>query len=138
MKSPQGTRSGSKPLSIGLLSEADIQIQVVEYVSLLAAQCGFIFWSTPNEGTDRANPARLAKLKRMGLRPGVADLVFIKDGRAYFLEMKKPGGNQSDNQIDFQLDCAIVKAQYAVTWSFEEAVKILQSWGIIPLTDYRM
>jgi len=134
MKSPQGTRSDSKPLFIDSLSEADIQIQVVEYVSLLAAQCGFIFCSIPNEGKDRANPARLAKLKRMGLRPGVADLVFIKDGRAYFLEMKKPGGKQSDDQIDFQLDAACAGAQYAVAWSFEEAVKILQLWGITPLT----
>lgn len=114
------------------LSEADIQSQVVEYVSLLAAQCGFIFFACSNEGTDRANPARLAKLKRMGLRPGVADLVFVKEGRAYFLEMKKPGGKQSDNQIDFQLDCALVGAQYAVAWSFEEAVGILQGWKIIP------
>jgi len=132
MKSPRSKRSGSKPLSIDLLSEADIQIQVIEYASLLAAQCGFIFCSIPNEGKDRANPARLAKLKRMGLRLGVADLVFIKDGRAYFLEMKKPGKKQSDDQIDFQLDAARVGAQYAVAWSFEEAVKILQSWGIIP------
>ena len=131
MKSPSRTRSGSKPQSIDLLSEADIQSQVVEYVSLLAAQCGFIFFTCSNEGTDRANPARLAKLKRMGLRPGVADLVFVKEGRAYFLEMKKPGGKQSENQIDFQLDCAMVGAQYAVAWSFEEAVEILQLWGII-------
>ena len=132
MKSPSRTRSGSKPQSIGSLSEADIQSQVVEYVSLLAAQCGFIFFTCSNEGTDRANPARLAKLKRMGLRPGVADLVFVKEGRAYFLEMKKPGGKQSENQIDFQLDCAMVGAQYAVAWSFEEAIKILRFWKIIP------
>lgn len=131
MKSPLRTRSGSNPQSIGSLGEADIQSQIVEYVSLLAAQCGFIFFTCSNEGTDRANPARLAKLKRMGLRPGVADLVFVKEGRAYFLEMKKPGGKQSENQIDFQLDCAMVGAQYAVAWSFEEAVEILQLWGII-------
>jgi len=98
----------------------------------MAAQCGFLFFSCANEGTDRASPARLAKLKRMGLRPGVADLVFIKDSRAYFLEMKKPGEKQSDNQIDFQFDCAVVKAQYAVAWSFEDAIKILRFWKIIP------
>lgn len=131
MKSPSRTRLGSKPQSIGLLSEADIQSQVVEYVSLLAARCGFLFCSIPNEGKDRANPARLAKLKRMGLRPGAGDLLFIKRGLSYFLEMKKPGEKQSDDQIDFQLDCAMVGAQYAVAWSFEEAVEILQLWGII-------
>lgn len=136
MKSPRSKRLGSKPLFIDSLSEADIQIQLVEYVSLLAAQCGFIFFAVPNEGMGEAKTGaglgRMARLKKMGLRSGVADLVFIKDSRAYFLEMKKQGGKQSKNQIDFQLDCAIVKAQYAVTWSFEEAVKILQSWKIIP------
>jgi hypothetical protein len=118
------------------LSEADIQIQVVDYVSLLAAQCGFIFFAVPNESMGEAKTGaglgRMVRLKKMGLRSGVADLVFIKDSRAYFLEMKKPGGKQSENQIDFQLDCAMVKAQYAVAWSFEEAIKILRFWKIIP------
>jgi hypothetical protein len=136
MKPQSRTRSGSKPPSIDSLSEADIQIQVVEYASLLAAQCGFLFFSVGNEAMGEAKTGaglgRMARLKKMGLRPGVADLVFVKDGRAYFLEMKKPGGKQSDDQTDFQLDAARVGAQYAVAYSFEEAVKILQSWGIIP------
>ena len=118
------------------LSESDIQIQVVEYVSLLAAQCGFIFWSTPNEGMGEAKTGaglgRMARLKKMGLRSGVADLVFIKDSRAYFLEMKKPGGKWSEKQQLFAGDCYLVGAPYAVAWSFEEAVKILQGWKLIP------
>ena len=118
------------------LSESDIQIQVVEYVSLLAAQCGFIFWSTPNEGMGEAKTGaglgRMARLKKMGLRSGVADLVFIKDSRAYFLEMKKPGGKQSENQKAFQLDAVRVGACYAIADSFDLAVKILQGWGLTP------
>jgi hypothetical protein len=46
--------------------------------------------------------------------------------------MKKPGGKQSGNQIDFQLDAVRVGACYAVADSFELAVKILQGWGLTP------
>jgi len=114
------------------LSESDIQIQLVDYLNLIAVRCGFLFFSVANEGTDRANPARLAKLKRMGFKPGVADLVFIKSGKAYFLEMKKPGKSQSDNQRDFQIDVAKASAQYAVAWSLDDAITILRDWQLLP------
>jgi hypothetical protein len=118
------------------LSESDIQIQVVDYCNLLAALCGFIFWSTPNEAMGEAKTGaglgRMARLKRMGLRSGVSDLVFVKDGRVYFLEMKRPGGKISDNQAIFGLDATHAGAKYEVAWSFDQALKILKEWSIIP------
>lgn len=133
---PSMKRSISKQPFIDSLSESDIQIQVVEYSSLLAAKCGFIFFSVGNEAMGGARTGagigRMVRLKRIGLRSGVADLVFVKDGRAYFLEMKRHGGKQSENQRAFEADCATVKAPYAVAHSFEEAVKILENWSIIP------
>lgn len=114
------------------LSESDIQAQVVEWLRLFEVPCGFMVHSVPNEGKDRANPARLAKLKRMGFRAGVADLVIVKAGRVYFLEMKRPGENQSPNQTDFAVDAHRVGAPYAVAHSFEEAEKIVKNWQIIP------
>jgi hypothetical protein len=124
-----------KPQRASLL-ESDIQIQVVEYVSLLAAQCGFLFFAVPNEGMGEAKTGaglgRMARLKKMGIRPGVADLVFVKDGRAYFLEMKKPGGKQSENQKAFEIDAMKAGSWYATAFSFSEAIERLKRWKIIP------
>jgi hypothetical protein len=117
-------------------SEADIQIQVVEYLSLLAAQCGFLIFAVSNEAMGEAKSgggfARMARLKKMGMRPGVADLVIIKDSRAYFLEMKKPGGKQSENQKAFEIDAMKAGSWYAIAFSFSEAIERLKRWKIIP------
>ena len=75
--------------------------------------------------------ARMARLKRMGLRPGTADLVFVKYGRVYFLEMKRRGQKQRETQTQFENDAIRTGALYAVADSFEKAIAILQSWKII-------
>jgi len=87
------------------LSEDDIQIQIAEYAALHQMQGGFLFFHVPNQAMGKsqggAGIGRMVRLKRMGLRPGVADLVFVKAGRAYFMEVKKPKGRQSNSQKDF-------------------------------------
>jgi hypothetical protein len=120
-----------KPTANFQLKESDIQIQVADWLRLYESARDFIFFSCPNEGIDRANPARLAKLKRMGLRPGVADIVIIRKGRAYFLELKTEEGVQSERQSAFQADCFYVGAEYAIARSFEEAQKIVKEWKIL-------
>jgi len=112
--------------------ECDIQASIVDYLEIMAAQCGLLFFSVPNEGIDRANPARLAKLKRMGFRSGVSDLVIVKAGRIYLLEVKRPGESQRDSQIDFEADAGRVGAPYAVAWSFEDALEIFRKWKLVP------
>lgn len=94
------------------------------------------FFAVSNEAMGKSNNsgglARMAKLKKMGMRHGVADLVFVKNGQAYFLEMKSAKGVQSEYQKEFEADANKTGAFYALSHSFEEAIKILQSWTIIP------
>ncbi len=115
--------------------ESEIQIQLVEYLSLVAPSRGFLFFSCANEAMGKASTggglARMSKLRRMGLRSGVADLVFIKDGRAYFLEMKRRLGKQSVNQLQFEADAIRAGAEYAVAHSFDESLEILRKWLIL-------
>ena len=115
--------------------ESDIQIQIVEYLTLMAPSRGFFFFSIPNEAMGAARGkgglARMAKLKRMGLRPGVADLVIIKAGRAYFLEVKRNDGKMSQNQKDFENLVFAHGSEYGVAYSFDEAVLILKFWDIV-------
>jgi hypothetical protein len=118
------------------VSESDIQIAIVEYLSIVAKRYGLLFFSVPNEamtpkdGKRLSGPeyGRMAKLKKMGLRSGVADLVIVR--KAYFMEVKKPGGKQSVAQKEFMSDALAVGSEYAVVRSVDDAIKALEAWGI--------
>ncbi len=122
-------------------SEADIQISICDYLSLMAVCHSFTFFSIPNEGLMKA--ASIGKIpsksiyilisifKKMGLLPGAADLEIIHKGRAYFLEVKKPGGQLSDAQKLFRqraLDCG---ADYVMVKSVDDVISALMTWGIV-------
>lgn len=109
------------------LSESDIQEQCVEWLSRVAAKYPIGFHSVPNEGAlysdsrkSKAQYAKLAKLKRMGLTPGVGDLVLFHQGRLYYAEVKKPGKPQSPKQIEFQKWCARCGVPYRLIHSLHE------------------
>ena len=118
----------------GELTESQIQIQVADWLRLHEASGGFVFFSVPNEALGRANSKaglwRMARLKHMGLRPGAPDLIIIKAGRAYLLEMKAEHGKQSISQVEFEADAIRAGAKYAVAHSFDEAKKIIEEWAI--------
>lgn len=125
-------RSQKSPLD---LKESDIQIQVADWLRLYESARGFLFFSVPGEAMGAAKTGaglgRMARLKRMGLRPGVADIVIVKAGRVYFLELKRDNGVISENQGNFARDCERVGAEYYVAYSFDEAQEIVREWGII-------
>jgi hypothetical protein len=116
--------------------EADLQIQVADLLRLHEKQRHFIWFSTPNEllGSARSKGglARMARFKRMGLRPGVADIVIVRHGTPLFLELKSKGGKQSENQKQFEIDSKAVGAYYSVADTLDKAIYALKTWGIIP------
>jgi hypothetical protein len=115
------------------LRESDIQAQIVALLSHHASRNHYIFFSVPNEHdlSGAGNRfAKINKLKKMGLTSGVADLVVVKNGQAYFMEVKTPTGIVSDNQRWFMSNAASVGAHYAIVRSYEEAIKVLTAWVI--------
>lgn len=110
-------------------SEYQIQRAIVDLLAI-ARHRDLICWHTPN-GEDRH--ARVgAKLRLMGVLPGVPDLCFVlPSGRAAFIEVKAPKGKLSPEQMAFQLRCATVGAPYAVVRSLDEAVDVLTLWGAL-------
>ena len=114
------------------LKEFDIQIQVADWLRMIEPARDFLWFSVPGEAMGSAKSGaglgRMARLKRMGLRAGVADIVLVIRGRAHFLELKTATGKQSDNQLDFMHDCERLEIPYAVARSFEEAQKIITNW----------
>ena len=127
--------------------ETAIQIQIVETLSVLAREHDFFFFSIPNEGfmesavvtrqgPDRKHAARLigpmvATLKKMGLTPGVPDLCIVKEGRAYFLEVKTDVGRMSGAQSIIHARLAYCGSEVAVVRSLVDAVETLKEWGVM-------
>jgi hypothetical protein len=89
------------------------------------------FWTAFPAGEYRT-AATGARLKRMGLKRGVSDFVFISPGGEFCgLELKRRGGRQSEAQVAFEAWCLAHGVTYAVADSYEAAVAILVSWGVL-------
>ena len=118
---------GTKPRND---AETQLQSAVIEHVKLRARK-GVLWFHVPN-GEHRSK-ATGAKLKRMGVRPGVADLVFITppNGEAHFLELKADGGRPSDAQLMFADACESAGAAYAIAWDIDAALSVLEAWRVI-------
>ena len=120
--------------------EDAIQMQIVCFLSEHQRKGNYIFFSVPNEGVLKAAGANRAKtwffaiitkLKKMGMLPGVSDLVIVKNGRTFFLELKAPGKKLSKNQIIFLNNAGKVGAATGWADSYNLAVMILKYWGIV-------
>jgi hypothetical protein len=130
---------GRKPKQ--LHPEDIIHAAIVQHLEL-RGQPGLVYWHTPNGsklGGARTNsgvPLAAIRLKKMGLRPGVSDLVFLYRGKFFALELKSPGQRPTETQDAF-MD-AVNNADGYATWSddLDRALRILEAWGLLRnLTD---
>ena len=81
-----------------------------------------IIYHIPNEGKDNA------KLVKVGLYPGAADLVFTYRGRHYYCEVKEPErGKQSPNQIKFQKHVEQCGYVYFIVFSLDEFKQFIKN-----------
>lgn len=103
------------------MSEARLQSQIVQYLQ----SKNIYFFSVPNEAAGRDAAIRMARLKAMGLRSGVADLVLVLPGRVVFLEVKDTGGVQSEAQKRFQTKVGELGHDYFVVKSLEDVDRII-------------
>lgn len=88
-------------------------------------------WYHPANGEARTAVTG-ARLKRMGVRPGVADLALVlPGGRAAFLELKSSTGRQSPSQREFEAEVIAAGSLYAVASSVDGAREILREWGAV-------
>jgi hypothetical protein len=78
-----------------------------------------------------------AKLKAMGVKPGVADLEFFwksfaeNQPRILFLELKLPGRTLSEPQVAFCVKAKAIGAEYLVATSVDEALALLKARGLL-------
>ena len=110
--------------------EHKLQVMVIELLEIMGKKGAFYCFSIPNAGIRTLRMG--ARMKREGLRSGLADLgVMLPGGRMAWMEMKTKTGRQSIEQKNFQQICLALGHQYAIARSFEEAEKILKLWGVL-------
>lgn len=102
---------------------------------------GLFSFMVPNErgsGSTRQREIAAGQLMKMGLRPGVADWVFVWRDRVPphhhgtcigFIELKAGKNKQTASQRLFQEQAEAFGLKYAVCRSLEECVETLREWG---------
>ena len=117
--------------------EDDLQAALVQHIELRKVP-GLVFWHTPNSSklggarTRSGVPLAAVRAKRLGLRAGVSDLVFLRpDGIMFSLELKSKGGRPSDEQYQFMDDVNAAGGYAAWTDDLDRALAILAAWQLI-------
>lgn len=88
-----------------------------------------LWWHTPNEGKRSARSG--AALKRMGMLPGVSDIVAVHGGEIFALELKRPKKNPSETQLEFIERMRTAGGHALVAQGLDEAVACLEAWGLL-------
>ncbi len=107
--------------------ESKLQMVVCEHLRLRGVD-GLLYFAPCNEG--RRSPLNAYYLKRMGMLPGISDLVIDIPGQPLsFLELKAAGGKQSLDQTAFETYCWDTGRRYAVADNIDDALRICKAWG---------
>ncbi len=110
-------------------SELQIHIAVIQHLKYRARK-GIVYFHAANGERREARDA--AKLKAMGVTPGIPDLVLIANGKTYGLELKTSKGRISPEQKSMLSQFEAAGAYTAVAFGLDSAISILTAWGIIP------
>jgi VRR-NUC domain len=108
--------------------EDEIARAIERHYHLRAAPNVFMF-AVPNGGYRR--PIEAAIMKGLGVRAGVPDTCWIKNGRAYFLEIKAPGGRLSEAQEQTLIALRASGALATHAHGLDEALRILEGWQLL-------
>lgn len=110
-------------------SEATIHEAVVGHLRI-RGQLGVPWFHVPNG--EMRDPVTAAKLKRMGVRPGVPDLLLLIGGRLHGLELKRErGGAVSPEQVAMHDELTAAGAIVATARGIDEALGLLEQWGAL-------
>ena len=107
--------------------EHEVQKAVARYLDLV----NIMYFAIPNGGNR--NVITATKLKSEGVQKGIPDICLLKDGRAYFLEIKKPKTDKPKGYLSKDQKAMIERineagCDVAVIHSVGELVEMLNKW----------
>jgi hypothetical protein len=88
-----------------------------------------VWWHTPNGG--RRSRIEAAIFAGLGVRPGVADLILLHNGRVFALELKTDAGRPTAAQMQFVSDFNAAGGTAAITNGLDQALRALEAWGVL-------
>jgi hypothetical protein len=109
-------------------SEQAIQRAVCQHLRQRGA-AGLVWWHTPNGG--RRRPVEAAIFDGLGVRPGVADLIMLRDGRAFALELKTAAGRPTAAQMRFISEFRTAGGEASIVNGLDQALRTLETWGLL-------
>jgi hypothetical protein len=108
--------------------EDAIQRAVFEHLTVRGASDVFAFH--PANGGWRSR-IEAAILKGLGVRPGVPDVIAIKAGQAYAIELKAPGGRMTEAQREAHAALRAAGAAVVVAYGLDDAIDHLERWKLV-------
>jgi hypothetical protein len=116
--------------------EDDIQRCIVAHLRQRGVP-GLVFWHTPNGaklgGKINAKGIAIqgARLKGLGVRAGVSDIIAIHQGQIFALEIKAPGGRPTEAQLEFIDDMRNAGAFTSIAEGLDQAIRTIEMWGLV-------
>src|SRR5215471_11296276 len=108
--------------------EQAIQRAVFEHLRARGAPGVFAFH--PANGGYR-KPVEAAILKGLGVKPGVPDVIAIRNGRCFALELKAEGERATDKQLETIAALREAGAFTAIAEGLDRALAVLKAWGLL-------
>jgi hypothetical protein len=103
------------------VTESEIQKAVFAHLRQRGAP-GIVYWHTPNDPSSR---------RKVGYRPGVADVCVVHDGKFFALELKTEKGRPDEDQLKFRDQINNAGGFAMVVHGIERALGCLQAWGVL-------
>ena len=110
------------------MTEQQIQKAVFQHFAQRSAP-GVVAWHTPNGGFRRK--AEAAIMKGLGVLPGLPDVIAVKGGKLFALELKKPGGRLTRAQERMLIDLRAAGAMAMHAHGLDQALGQLERWGLL-------
>jgi len=116
-----------------IISEKALHRATAEYLTL-ALTAPDMFTTFPMGGGGKA---RGGQLKASGAKAGLADILILKSGRAYWIELKTKRGHLSEQQRLMAVDLRNAGCEWCVCRSVEEVEERLTEWGFSLRAHFR-
>jgi len=89
-----------------------------------------VLWLHPANGGTR-DIREAVRFKRMGVLAGASDLLLWHRGNSFALELKVPGGQPTEAQLEFLARFNEAGGHTCIAAGIDEALRTLESWQLL-------